>query len=385
MSLLVQWKSNNRLKSECAVRGTGVHGAKCSYLLSGLGINIKYYVSKGKNICAFRGKKVYDENIDNLYMIIATSSGVYVQIADELRKAGKREFEDFAYYEWLFKDVVLLHGNCHMGIIGRFLLSSAKFRDAYTIYPYPLLVSETKEFRTEREVFRHIDVWIHQDIRSNNRFGYEVSDDYIRSGIRSEITEIVIPHMYGIGRMLFPQSIELDGNEALSDGDDIAGMFSQGDKVIEECIAKGMNVDDIITFCKSDVALKKDEIKENFNVQMNKLKKREKQWDIRIADYVEKHYRNEKLFYDDGHPTNSVMKQISGEILQRLNIDDWEIHCEITMDEHEKHVYPIVRKVLGLKWADGEIRKTGRKLAEHMDFDEFIREYCWWRHMDKFA
>lgn len=385
MSLIEQWKINSRLKNECTVRGTGVHSAKCTYLLSKIGIDIKYYISKNKRICTFRGKKVYDENIDNLYIVVATSLEVYVQIADELRKNGKQEFEDFAYYEWLFKDVVLLHGNCHMGIIEKFLLSSVEFGKRYTIYPYPLLVSDTKEFRTEPEVFKHIDIWIHQDIRRNNRFIYEVSDDYIRSYVRPEIIEIVIPHMYGIGRMMFPQTIELDGNETLNDGADIAGMFSQGDKVIEECIVKGMNIDDIITFCKSDSALTEEEINENFYVQMNKLKVREKQWDIKIANFVETRYRKEKMFYDDGHPTNIVMKQISREILKRLNIEDIEIHCEISMDIHEKYVYPIVRKVLGLQWADDEIRVTGRKLTDYMDFDEYIREYCWWRHMDMFS
>lgn len=277
-----------------------------------------------------------------------------------------------------------MHGNCHMGIIKEFLLSSDKFQSRYTIYPYPLLVSDTREFRTEQEIFKNIDVWIHQDIRRNNSFGFEVSDEYIRQYVRPGILEIIVPHMYGIGRMLFPQSIELDGNEALNNGTDIDGMFLHGDKVIEECIDRGMDINNIIEFCKSDNALKEDEIRENFDVYMNKLKEREKSWEIKIVDFIESNYRIEKLFYDDGHPTNCVMKQIAVEILQKLQIEEQQIYCEMKMDIHEKYVYPIVRKVLGLQWADEEIRKGGRKLAEHMDFEEYVREYCWWRHMDKF-
>lgn len=377
--------TKDKLEKGCAVRGTGFYGAKCTYLLRQRGIDIRYYLSKSNCLEKFRGKNVYTENKDNLFVIVATSLKVYLQIADELRKSGKREFEDFVYYEWLFKKLVLLHGNCHMGIIKEFLLSSAEFRNRYAIYPYPLLVSETKEFRTEPEVFRHIDIWIHQDIQRNNRFGYEVSDDYIKSYIRPETVEVVIPHMYGIGRMLFPQSIELAGNEAINDGNDVDGIFLHGDKVIEQCIDAEMDMDEIIAFCKGDNALKEEEIKDNFRMYMNKLKLRERQWDIKIADFIEENFRKEKLFYDDGHPTNSVMKRIAVELLQKLNIEDSEIHCEIRMDTHEKYVYPIVRKVLGLQWTEDEIRITGRKLTEHMDFDEYVREYCWWRHMDKFA
>lgn len=353
-------------------------------MLKKSGIDISYYLSGNKYADRFRGKKVYGENVDGLYIVVATSPGVYLQIADELREGGKREFEDFIYYEWLFKKIVLLHGNCHMTVIEKYLMSSCEFRDRYAVYPYPLLVSSTKKFRTEPEVFSHIDIWIHQDIRRDNQFGYEVSDDYIRHYVSTEIKEIIIPHLYGIGKMLFPQSIALEGNPAINDGQDTDGLFLHGDKVIEKCISEGMDIDGIVAFCKSDGALTEEEILQNYCAGINKVRLREAEWDIKIADFIETHCRREKLFYDDGHPTNFVMKYISAEILKRLNIEDTRICCGISMDAHEKYVYPIVRKVLGLEWADKEIRVTGMKLDKHMDFEEYIREYCWWRHGDKF-
>lgn len=374
-----------KLERGCAVRGTGIYGAKCAWMLGRCGIDIKYYLSKRRGIVeTFRGKKIYNENVEDLYTVIATSPEVYLQAADELRNEGKREFEDFAYYEWLFKDVVLLHGNCHMAIIRKFLLSSSAFTDRYAIYPYPLLVSDTKEFRTEPEIFRHIDVWIHQDIRRDNQFGYKLSDDYIRSCVRPEIKEIIIPHLYGIGKMLFPQSIALAGNEAINDGLDEDGIFLHGDKVIEEALDRGMNIDEVITYCKSDSVMSEKEIRDNFSTCITKLEEREKSWDIPVLDFIRDNYQKVKLFYDDGHPTNFVMKRIAEEILKRLQIDDLQIHCSCKMDLNEKYVYPVVKRVLGLDWEDKEIRVTGKKLAEHMDFEEYIREYCWWRHGDKY-
>ncbi|MCM1222684.1 MAG: WcbI family polysaccharide biosynthesis putative acetyltransferase [Lachnospiraceae bacterium] len=374
-----------KLKHGCAVRGTGIHGAKCAWMLRRYGIDIRYFISKnGGGVETFRGKQIYRENVEGLYILVATSPEVYWLVSDELRNEGKREFEDFAYYEWLFKDVVLLHGNCHMEIIRKFLLSSSAFRDRFAIYPYPLLVSATKQFRTEPEIFRHIDVWIHQDIRRNNQFGYKVSDEYIRSNVSPEIREIIIPHLYGIGKMLFPQSISLDGNEAINDGLDGDGLFLHGDKVIEKAIGRGMKMDEMIEYCKSDNVISEEEIKDNFFAGMTKLQEREKLWDIPIYDFIKDNYQEEKLFYDDGHPTNFVMKRIAEEILKRLQIYDLQIYCDSKMDLNEKCVYPVVKKVLGLRWEDKEIRVMGKKLAEHMDFEEYIREYCWWRHGDKY-
>lgn len=373
-----------KLRHGCAVRGTGLHGAKCTWLLKKYGINIRYYITSNRGADTFRGKKVYNENVEDIYVVVATSPEVYLVIADEFRKEGKREFEDFAYYEWLFKDVVLLHGNCHMAVIKEFLLSASVFKDRYAIYPYPLLVSETKEFRTEPEIFQYMDVWIHQDIRSGNQFGYKVSDDYIRSCVRPEIKEIIIPHLYGIGKMLFPQSIALGGNEAINDGLDGDGLFLHGDKVIEEAIGRDMNIEEIIEYCRSDSAMTEKEIKDNFSRAMDKLKEREKSWDIPISDFIKDNYQKEKLFYDDGHPTNFVMKRMAEEILEKLQIDDTRIYCGYRMDLNEKCVYPVVKKVLGLEWEEKELRATGKKLAEHMDFGEYIREYCWWRHGDKY-
>ncbi len=386
MSLIaVDHTIKEKLRYGCAVRGTGMHGAKCAWMLSGHGIDIRYFITKGRmELETFRGKKVYNENVESLYVVVATSPEVYLLVADEFRSEGKREFEDFAYYEWLFKDVVLLHGNCHMAIIKKFLLSSSAFRNHYAIYPYPLLISETKEFRTEPEIFRHIEIWIHQDIRRNNQFGYKVSDEYIQSYVSPGIKEIIIPHLYGIGKMLFPQSIALGGNEAINDGLDEDGIFLHGDKVIEEAISRGMNIDEIIEYCKSDSVMSEEEIKYNFSVGMAKLREREKLWDIPIYDFIKDNYQEEKLFHDDGHPTNFVMKRIAEEILKRLQIYDLQIHCDSRMDLNEKCVYPIVKKVLGLRWEDKEIRVTGKKLAEYMDFEEYIREYCWWRHGDQF-
>ena len=389
MSLIDRDKIRRKINDGIIVRGTGLHAARCSYLFMGLEIKIHYYLTVNRNNTTFRRKPVYSvaENpYHDMYVVVATDSKNYCVIAEELRNEGKKEFIDFAYYEWLVKDIVLLHGNCHMEILKSYLLSAKAFQDKYLFYPYPLLVSSTKTFRTEPEIFENVDIWIHEDIRDDNIFGFEVSDNYIRNYIDKDVKEICIPHLYGVGRMIFPQIMELsdDSNEPINDGVDTDGLFLYGDWVVESCIKNGMQIEQIIDFCKSDIAIPPDQVLENFSVYVEKIKEREKSWDIKISEFILKTYKQHKLFYDDGHPTNVIMEYIARRVLDMLNISEENLACLDAMDAHEKCVYPCVKKALGLEWEEYEVRKSGKKLCDHMDFDEFIKEYCYWRHFDTF-
>ena len=388
MSLRMNKAIAEKIKNGVVVRGTGIHSARCTYMFQLSGIDIVCYIDRnGGN--TFRGKPVYGVDFmpdKEMLLVVATNMDIYPTIASELRERGLVEFVNFAYYEWFIKDIVLLHGNCHMEILKEYLLSSREFTHKYSIYPYPLLISSTKEFRTEPEIFENIDIWVHEDIRNNNSFGYEVSDEYIRSNLGEAVREIKIPHLYGISRMFFPQVITLNdnGNEALNGGTDTDGIFLYGDSVIEDCVNKGMNTDEIISFCMGDMAIPEEEVLTNYESSINKVRSREALWDIKIADFIEENYRKDKLFYDPGHPTNVVMEYIAREVLLILGITPNELICNKRMDAHEKCVYPCVRKLLGIIWDEDDVRKTGKKLGDYMDFPEFIREYLWWRHYEKY-
>ena len=349
-------------------------------------IRVKGFLALNPQVDLFRGIKVFDTKqiLPDDFIVVATGESVYEDISIELRACKKKEFIDFAYYTWFIKDIVLLHGNCHMAIIRKYLQSSNIFRDGFAIYPYPLLLPTIKEFRTEEEIFFHVDYWIHEDIRDDNMFGYEVSDSYIRSYIGNNTKEIIIPHLYGIGHMLYPQSFTFrQGNEALNNGIDTDGMFLHGDSVIEKCLENRMMISEIVKHCEGN-CINEDVIISNFESCMEKLVCRERQgkWDVKIYDFVHDNYKVVKLFYDEGHPTNTVFEYICIKILKILGIEEQSIWCNDILDLQESFVYPVVKRVLGLEWDEFEIRHMGRKLADHMDLSEYIKEYIWWRHKD---
>lgn len=367
-----------------AIYGTGLLAAKCAYDLEKQGIEIGFLLNSKCKIKEFCNHKVYDpedRNLKDVFVLVAVSEQYYKEIAEYLSAKGLVEFKDYIYHKWINKKLVLLHGNCHMQVIQQYLLSSDAFQDEYIIYPNPLICCN-ENGRIEEAVLANCDVWIHEDIQKDNQFGYYLSDEYMRAYISETTKEIVIPHLFGLGRAFFPQNCWNPNNMPLQNGEEKNGLFPRGDSVLEQGVKEKKSVQEIIEYASSDYALEKEYIISNFRLYMNKIQEREKDWDIKIFEFIVSHYKKEKLFYDSGHPTNVIMKKISSEIIAGLGIKGGEIYAEKTMDFYEEPVYPIVKKVLGLEWEDKYIRTQANagKLVENMDLEEYIREYLWYCH-----
>lgn len=372
------YMSGNKL----AVFGTGLDAVKCIYYWQSRGIEIAYCLNNNCKEDVFYGYQVFEpdkEKLQSVFILVATKMQVYPMISKQLREKGLEEFKDYIFYEWVYKKLVLLHGNCHMAIISSFLLSSGAFDNQFSIYPN-LPICENKEGKIEEAVLENSDVWIHEDIRPDNEFSYTLSDEYMRTWFRTDVIEITIPHLFGLGKAFFPQSEWNHRNKKIENGRDTNGMFPHADKVIDQCVKQGMGKADIMKYCMSDTAIDRNEIENNFRIYINKMRTREQKWDIKIVDYILENYRARKLFYDMGHPVNEILEVISSAILEKLGIIDECITVYESMDFHEEPVYPIVRKVLNLNWSDGLIRKSkaGKKAGNEMNFKEYIEEYLWW-------
>lgn len=382
--------SINDLKTrKIAIFGTGLDGVKCAYYLHNQRISIKCFLNNNSKIEAFMGYPVYEPNnikvSDKDYVIIAVGAiSTYLMLAEQLSKMGMEEFKDFIYYKWIGKKIVLLHGNCHMVVIGSYLESSNKFSRKYAIYPNPC-ICDNKDGYIKDQVFENCDVWIHEDIRKDIEYGYYLSDEHMPNCFLEKgksPKEIIVPHLFGLGKAFFPQSDCNNSNEEINNGRDRNGMFPHADTVIDKCVGEGKKVEDIIKYCKSDAALNGDYIRKNFTEYMERIRKREESWSIKMYDFILDNYQKEKLFYDERHPTNIIMKKIVVDILQVLAIREDYIDTDIEMDTHENPVYPCVRHELNLDWKDGEIRKSraAKKMIGRMDFEEYIREYLLWSY-----
>lgn len=319
--------------------------------------------------------EVERELLSNHFIVVATREEVYMEIKEQLKELGYREFLDYAYYQHLGKKIAMLHGNCHMDVVKRFLLSSKQFKDRYCVYPNRL-IQNIKEKCLNEEVLQNLDLFIHQDIRSDNCFGYKLSDEYILPKLNRECLQITVPNLFGLGSILFPQSVFNKNNPALSGNRE--GYFPHGDIIIDKAVEEGQDMQEILELIKGDV-FSREEILDNFRIGMEKIAKRELNWDIKIYDFIVENYKKVKLFYNIGHPTNTVMLEIALGIMKILGIND-EISCNYEMDYYEEPVYDCVKRGLGLEWEESEIRKRGGKLESKMMIEEYVKEYLFWCH-----
>lgn len=377
----------NIRKKKIVVYGTGVNAVKSVYFLEQENIKIEYIIDGRTGTGRFKNYKVYQPSADTLdgkYIVVACSPETYPAIKQRLK--AYKEFEDYMFFGWLNKKMVFLHGNCHMDIIESFLQSSEKFQNKYAIYPTPRICTGE---RVNEQILCNMDIWIHEDIQVSNRFGYKVSDEYIKKYMAPNVTEIVIPHLYGLGAGFFPHTqVENSRNTALLNGAYENGMFPDRDDIIERCMElcvqnrTDIKVKEIYQFSCEDGIIPEEYIKSNFEKYISKIKQREKVWDIKILDFILQHYKHEKLFYDKGHPTNVILKKISEEILKILKIRD-EVTSDKTLDIHEVPIYPWIKKVLGMEWKEEFIRvHAGSMKAAPMNVLEYIREYIWWCYPD---
>lgn len=371
----LEWLKNKKV----VIYGTGINAVKCVSLLEKNGIRVGFVLDGKDGTGIFKNYPVYKPIVENLkeyYVVVASAYETYPIIKEKLR--GLNEFESYIYYGWLDKKMVLLHGNCHMDVIEDFLKSSKVFSRNYAIYPTARIC--TKE-RTKEEVLKYMDVWIHEDIRNDNLFGYEFSDEYMKHHLPKGIKEIIMPNLYSLGAGFFPHAKEKnDKNTALLNGEYENGMFPFKDSIIEECVKKHMNTEEICEYVIQDGILSEEYIVENFNEYIKKIERREAAWDIKILGFILDHYKKEKLFYDMGHPTNTVLKPITNKILEYLGIFGDPIETDVMLDYHEVPIYPWIRKVLELEWNEDYIRngKEAIKSSDKMDTAEYIREYIWW-------
>ncbi len=315
----------------------------------------------------------------NVFFIVATSERSYEQVKVQLNHLGLKEFRDYIYWKLFGKKMVYLHGNCHMLVVKEMLNTSKEFVDNYGIYPLKC-VQDIEEI--EKNVIKNTDIIISQDIREDNSYGKKLSLDYLKELSPNNTKIIVIPNLFGMGKAFFPQDIP---GSCRPIGEDFNGMFPHEDRIINECIEKGWDVERIVYEILNGCPIKKEEIEENLNSVFSKFKERIQKCDIDEYDFIVENYKKKQLFYDVGHPTNYLIKDMVIKVMHMLGIEDDCDENVVNLDGHEVLLYQCVSNVLGLKWTKEYLRQSvaGKRLASTMDVGEYVKEYVWWRNLDR--
>lgn len=309
----------------------------------------------------------------NCFIIVAAAA--YLEMRRQLIHMGYQEFEDFIPSQLYKKKMAVAYGNCHIGIIKRYLECSREFTLEYDFYPFPL-IQEIKDMDIEyQDILQYCDLFLHQSVRKDNVYGENYSSGKMLQYVGKSCRIISVPNLYGMPKYLFPQ---------IDRGHDwYKGSFRpfQIDSNVVLWLRNGKSREDIMNdiYVRGGVYEKTEILNmwDNFKV---KLQEREQEWDIKISDYILKNYKREKLFCDLNHITGRLAKEIASRILEYMGYKK-DISVDLLgMDSREIPVYKDVKDALGLEFEDAIIRKYTVGFMSinnrEMDLEEYIEQLC---------
>jgi hypothetical protein len=121
-----------------------------------------------------------------------------------------------------------------------------------------------------------------------------------------------------------------------------------------------------------------------------KVKKREKDWDIPVSNYILNNFQKQKLFFDPNHPTNYFFAYVVWKLLEIMGIS-YKLEKLYNggvreLDTFEMPMCQSVKNHFGMTFAENELRKTGAKVKSgKMMLENYIDQYCSLEWQNKIA
>lgn len=256
----------------------------------------KFY---GLNVCTLEDISVSDYAETHLMIVAAGDEKIYTEIKRKLCEYGLKEWKHFIWSKTFRRKIVVINANCHGDAIEKYLNQSAVFCNEYMVYPIPA-IQLNKEGKIDLDLLRHTDVYIHQDIRAENAMGYKLSDEYVGKYLPERATDICIPNFVGMGNWMYPS---LGGLDKVIDAMNGPLYVLYRDAVLDEAVDHCHSFEAFRTYW-SNYRYDDDGMENRFTANMNRLKEREKNWDIKIYDFIRENYRTIPCFTDANHPRN---------------------------------------------------------------------------------
>ena len=201
--------------------------------------------------------------------------------------------------------------------------------------------------------------------------------------MRNDCIRCCIPNLYGFPKALYYTNRK--ENKRKHNNGPLGNAFIYCEEIIDRCVEHKESLNDILKSLMSEFVDERD-ICIQWEDDRKSLLEREKSWDIKISDYIFENFQVEQLFYDIGHPTNFLFKEIATRILYYLKIDDNVMEVSGGLNCYEVPVYPCIKKALKLEWDVSSLRKKMKGIQrfvlddKEMNLTEYIREYVWWNY-----
>lgn len=315
------------------------------------------------------------------FIVVATSENVYHEIRLQLGGYCLQEFKDFCYHEVWCKKIAIVYGNCHILPIKEGLRSNPEFSARYGLYPMRLVYIMASEYKDDfnENILKNCDLFIHQSIREDNKYGTFYSSQSLIAKLSEKCKVVSIPNLYGLPTYYFPQ---VERNLTCRK---VKGRlyYPFRDRFIEKMAEQGRTIEYIEQAICNEEFVSEKELKEGYFHYIEKVKKREEEWDIKIVDVLVDNHKKNRLYYDSNHPTNFVFQFVTKRLLEMLDCAYSETEYDLVtlLDTYEIPVYGQVRSHFGMQWDNNVLMRRYSKYTltnSPITLNEYIREYlCW--------
>ena len=210
---------------------------------------------------------------------------------------------------------VVFYSNCQGQGLKYFLSDTIKEACFIIIYNYDII---NEKGVIPVDILGKTDIFIYQPI--DERHGEYSTDRSVENNILNHLPEhckcISFPYIYNSSLWCIVSPAIIDGY--VGDYPDMNKYINS--EPIEKLKEQGHTLDSVIDMFMSG---KIDfNYEERFNKCMNILRKKEKDCDVKVADFIEENIKKHKLFFTQNHPSSYVFVHCVNQILEILGYEN---------------------------------------------------------------
>lgn len=263
-----------------------------------------------------------------------------------------------------------IYANCQTSLIDCHLNLSEEFKQKYSYEEIPRnFVAIQQKLDISEEVLQKTKLFIYQPVDSKHG---NQSSEYILQKLPSDCITISFPYIYFKGYWL--ESTKNPVNKRSKEFP--FGKFPYGDANIIDMTTKGYSKNQIIEELHNPDFYDESTLVENVDSTLEELRKREKETDVKIADFIEANYKDIHLFYSPNHPANIIGFHIANQILQLIGMSSL-LHPNKSekFSGYQVPIYPSVINKLGLSFVQQNHKYNLKFAEERLNFGKYIEEY----------
>lgn len=267
----------------------------------------------------------------------------------------------------------VLYGNCQMMVVYNYLQEKYPELYEYKLITNYLVLAGLEQF--SEDSLKNADLLIYQPLKGHGNY----DTDYVKQHyLKKNCESFSFPYIYFLG--YFPDFAEDPNNIKTINTEAKFGYFPYGHKRIMDLIQEGIPPNKILEKSMHADFIPEEVIWEKYNYCMEILRKREKTTDIKLADFIEKHFRQHKLFHSAHHPTNFLLKELVRQILNFMKLKRVKRFNQDTffdkelLDSWNNHlIYPCVVRVLNLEFDTSQAIYANRPVPYSVYIHDYIK------------